>query len=58
MDESEKAAYLARRTDELYEKMLQTQAISKKRAADIIMDLIVRNNSVLNYLLINKSFLQ
>lgn len=58
MDESEKAAYLARRTDELYKKMLQTQAISKKRAADIIMDLIVRNNSVLNYLLINKSFLQ
>ena len=41
MTPSERAAYQSRRADEIYEKMLHTQEISKKRAADAIMDCIV-----------------
>ena len=41
MTPSERAAYQSRKADEIYEKMLHTQEISKKRAADAIMDCIV-----------------
>lgn len=41
MTEEEKAAYEKRRADELYENMLRRNELSKKRAADVVLDIIV-----------------
>ena len=41
MSLAEQDAYERRRADELYENMLHSEAVHKKRAADIVMDIIV-----------------
>ena len=41
MSEGEKAAYEKRRADELYENMLKGKELSKKRAADVVFEIMV-----------------